>query len=278
MSSRLETDTHGGFVDVQYKTIYCLTTAKVPTLDAEWRLEDTAFNKTAVVIQRLMIKTSKIQVQVTEIMNNLGRTLDNVELILDIICRAQAVDQEVTTWQQNVPENWHYTTVAWEDNVLNRDYAKAEVFPGRVDVYNDISMARVMNEARACRLILHSLIVRCAAWICSPVDYRTTLEYATAASVCRDVIADIIASVPYHFGWHLKRKNVIRNTSISTFACGEEDTPKGLAGYFVTWPLTCVVAQDYTTDTQRAWVVAERWKRSRYQICACPDSGMCFST
>lgn len=41
---------------------------------------------------------------------------------------------------------------------------------------------------------------------------------------------------------------------LSGFACGEEESLKGLAGYFLTWPLGCVVGQDYTTDSQRAWV------------------------
>jgi hypothetical protein len=30
---------------------------------------------------------------------------------------------------------------------------------------------------------------------------------------------------------------------------------KGLAGYFLTWPLACVMNQDYVTDHQRQWIV-----------------------
>jgi len=97
--------------------------------------------------------------------------------------------------------------------------------------------------------------VRCAAWVCSPVDYRTTPEYATAARTCVEVITDVIASVPYHLGWHLKRPDVVQRHDLSGFACGEEECMKGLAGYFLTWPLTVVNGQDYTTDAQRAWVV-----------------------
>ncbi|KAL8341318.1 hypothetical protein RB598_003319 [Gaeumannomyces tritici] len=131
---------------------------------------------------------------------------------------------------------------------------RAEVFPGRVDMYPDFWIASVTNMCRTSRLIMASIIVRCAAWVCSPVDYRTTPEYATAARTSVDVITDIIASVPYHLGWHLSRKDVIARHDLSGFACGSDEVVKGLSGYFLTWPLTCVHSQDYTTDAQRAWV------------------------
>ncbi|KAI1428954.1 hypothetical protein F5Y12DRAFT_782219 [Xylaria sp. FL1777] len=238
-------------------SVYCLTASKAPTMGAEWWLDNTVFSKTAVVIQGLMIRTSEIRAQIAQLIDTLTKTPENVELMLEIIRKAKAVDQEVVAWQQNqrVSEDWNYRTVAWEDSVLNGDYAKAEVFPGRVDVYNDIWIGSVSNSARTVRLILHAAIVRCTAWVCSPVDYRTTPEYATAAGVCRDAITDIIASVPYFLGWHLKRKDVGVKTKFGTFACGEEDRAKGLAGYLVTWPLTCVISQDYATDAQRAWVL-----------------------
>ncbi|KAI1277829.1 hypothetical protein F5Y07DRAFT_388174 [Xylaria sp. FL0933] len=238
-------------------SVYCLTAARAPTMGAEWWLENTVFSKTAVIIQRLMIKTSELRAQIAQVIDTLTKTPDNVELMLEIIRKAKAIDQEVVAWQQKegASEDWRARTVAWEDSVLNGDYARAEVFPGRVDVYNDIWIGSVANSARTVRLILHSAIVRCAAWVCAPVDYRTTPEYATAAGVCRDAITDIIASVPYFLGWHLDRKDVREKTNFGTFACGEEDRAKGLAGYLVTWPLTCVISQDYATDAQRAWVL-----------------------
>ncbi|KAI3339339.1 hypothetical protein F4824DRAFT_508711 [Ustulina deusta] len=238
-------------------SVYCLTASQAPSMGAEWWLDSTVFSKTAAAIQRLMIKTSEIRAQIMQLIDTLTKTPENIELMLDMIRKAKATDQEVLEWQQTQggSEDWHYKTVAWEDSVLNGDYARAEVFPGRVDVYNDIWIGSVANSARTVRLILHSAIVRCAAWVCSPVDYRTTPEYATAAGVCRDAITDIIASVPYFLGWHLKRKDVSDKTNFGTFACGEEDSAKGLAGYLVTWPLTCVISQDYATDAQRAWVL-----------------------
>ncbi|EPE03659.1 negative acting factor [Ophiostoma piceae UAMH 11346] len=39
------------------------------------------------------------------------------------------------------------------------------------------------------------------------------------------------------------------------FMLGDETELKGLAGYFLAWPLTNVASQDYTTDEQREWAV-----------------------
>jgi hypothetical protein len=130
----------------------------------------------------------------------------------------------------------------------------AEVFPGRIDAYQDLWVVSVWNLMRCSRIILASLIVRCAAWVCAPVDYRTTPEYATAARTCVDNITDIISSVPYQLGWFSNRRELLERANLSAFGCGEEDALKGLPGYFLTWPLTCVQGQDYTTDAQRAWV------------------------
>lgn len=264
-------------------------------MGAEWWLEDTTFSSTALAVQRIMIKTSEVRARAAQLVDQLSarRSPEGAELMLEVIRRAQALDQDVVAWQRSVPSAWHHRTVAWEDSVAGGDYAAAEVFPGRVDVFEGVWIGSVANSARAVRLILHSIIVRCAAWVCAPVDYRTTPEYATAAGVCRDAITDIIASVPYFLGWHLKKKNKQQHPSsfssssfatagsdeeqplkFGTFACGEEDCAKGLAGYLVTWPLTCVISQDYATDAQRAWVMGRLAKVGselgvRYALAMC---------
>lgn len=208
--------------------------------------------------------------------------------ILSLMRRSQDLDRAIVDWMACLPPHWHYRTLCWQNYVANTDYAHAEVFPGRVDVYNDVWIASVWNMARVTRLILASITVRCAAWACSPVDYRTTPEYAHSARVCAEVIGDVLASVPYHLGWHYRtkrrqqgqgqgqdRSNRNRNWNdhdhdddeedgevdaqkeeqLSGFGCGEdEDGIKGLSGYFLTWPLACVMGQDYLTEDQRTWV------------------------
>ncbi|KAI2779388.1 hypothetical protein F4815DRAFT_493989 [Daldinia loculata] len=240
--------------------IHSLTAGTAPIMGAEWWIDDAIRDKTAASCHRLMIKLGECRAEVTRLVNSMARTPDNIEIMMDMLRRIQTVDQEVVAWMRNVPEDWRFRTVTWEDHVPNGDYSKAEVFPGRVDVYHDLYIISVWNTSRTARLVLASLVMRCAAWICSPVDYRTTPEYATAARTCVETITDIIASVPYQLGWRLNKNNRRythhhqNQQQQSGFPCGEENHPKALAGYLLTWPLICLHSQDYTTDAQRAWI------------------------
>ncbi|KAI0381123.1 hypothetical protein F5Y04DRAFT_84351 [Hypomontagnella monticulosa] len=247
--------------------IHSLTSGTAPIMGTEWWMDDAVRDGTAAKSHRLMIKTGELRAEVTRLMNSMPRSPEKIEVMLAMIRRVQAVDQEVVAWMRNVPDEWRFRTVAWEDHVPGGDYAKAEVFPGRVDMYNHFYMASVWNISRTARLVLASLVVRCAAWVCSPVDYRTTPEYATAARTCVDTITDIIASVPCQLGWR-PGKGGRRSTSSSSSSSpsfqssssspSQPSDPKpqvqALAGYFLTWPLTCMNSQDYTTDAQRAWI------------------------
>ena len=223
-------------------------------MGVDWWFYDAIIDQVAAVCQRLNLLTSELRAEVTNTMTRVSRTPENVELILSLMRRAQAIDAQLAEWMRTLPDNWQFKTLCWQDQLPDGNYAAAEAFPGRVDVYNDFWIASVWNLARSARLILMSLTVRCAAWAVSPVDYRTTPEYATAARTAVDTITDILASVPYHLGWHNKRAQLFKNGEPAGFACGEDHSMKGLAGYFLTWPLGCVVIQDYLTDAQRRWV------------------------
>lgn len=254
---QIRTDT-GKLLFIAVRTqmiVHTLTAGKAPIMGVDWWFHDAVKDQVAAECQRINIKTSEMRAEVFRVMSTVARTPENMELMLALIRRAQIIDSESQRWMKNVPDSWKWKSVAWEDSVPSGDFSRAEVFPGRVDVYRDFYIASVWNMARVSRLILASVAVRCAAWVCAPVDYRTTPEYATAARTCVDMITDIIASVPYHLGWHLRReRKQLLDKQLSGFACGEEDSLKGLAGYFLTWPLACVQGQDYTTDAQRSWI------------------------
>ncbi|KHE79028.1 hypothetical protein GE21DRAFT_10302, partial [Neurospora crassa] len=304
--------------------IHALTSGCPPIMGVDWWLPDNAVNDSyAAHCCRLNLQTSELRAEVTRLMthgiaasaagtspsspssprsssaqSSPSSTYEQrTAQILSLMRRSQDLDRAVVDWMACLPPHWHYRTLCWQNYVANTDYAHAEVFPGRVDVYNDVWIASVWNMARVTRLILASITVRCAAWACSPVDYRTTPEYAHSARVCAEVIGDVLASVPYHLGWHYRtkkrrqqgqgqgqdRSNRNRNWNdddeeeeeeeeedegeedgeddeqkeeqLSGFGCGEDDDGiKGLSGYFLTWPLACVMGQDYLTEDQRTWV------------------------
>jgi hypothetical protein len=233
--------------------VQTMSTGTPPMYGTEWWVADAVSNEIAAENMRLNIRTAELRAELARVMT-LQRTPEHIEVVLDMIRRAQMVDQEIVNWMGSTPVRWQFKAVTWEDHVPNGDYTKAEVYPGRVDMYPDFWIASIWNLGRVSRIVLSSVIVRCAAWVCAPVDYRTTPEYATAARTVVESITDILASVPYHLGWHMRRKDVLFKTDMSSFACGKEEVQKMLAGYFLTWPLACIYGQDYMTDNQRAFV------------------------
>ncbi|KAK1251410.1 hypothetical protein MKX07_006889 [Trichoderma sp. CBMAI-0711] len=235
--------------------VHTLSTAKPPLMQVEWWVNsDAVRDMYASQCQRLAIRAGEIRAEVNRLMSQLPRNMESVEALRDMIRQAQAVDFECIQWAETLPEDFRYRTILWQDEIPDADYYQLEVFPGRVDAYPDLWVASLWSMMRVSRIILASLVIRCAAWVSSPVDYRMAPEYATARRICVENITDLIASVPYQLGWFSTRKHLFQQASLSSFACGEDDTTKSLSGYFLTWPLACIQGQDYTTDNQRAWV------------------------
>ena len=234
--------------------IHTLSSGNPPTMGVEWWMNDAVKDSNAADCQRLSIRVAELRAEVNRLLVALPRTPENVEVMFEMLRTCQNIDQEFTHWSQGLPAAYDWQTVAWEDHVPNGDYTQAEVYPGRVDAYQDLYIASVWNLMRSSRVILASLIVRTVAWICAPLDYRTTPEYATAARICVETINDIIASVPYQLGWFANRKHLLDRANLSGYGCGDEDALKGLPGYFLTWPLTCIYSQDYASDSQRMWI------------------------
>ncbi|KAM4065043.1 fungal specific transcription factor [Hirsutella rhossiliensis] len=234
--------------------IHSLSTGKAPSLGIEWWANDPVCNGHTAEFQQLSGRTGLLRNEVNSLLGTLARTPENTKLMKEFIRRCRALDKEVVDWLQGLPDIYRWKTVAWEDYNPKRDYAKAEAFPGRVDLYRDLWVVNMWNVMRCMRIVLASLIIRLTAWIISPADYRTTPEYAAISRTCGEAIADIIASIPYQLGWFSRRKDLHVAEQLSGFACGEDNTNKSLAGFFAIWPLVCVQGQDYLTDLQRVWV------------------------
>ncbi|KAF4510167.1 hypothetical protein G6O67_002079 [Ophiocordyceps sinensis] len=234
--------------------IHSLSTGKAPNMNIEWWTHDSVSSGHSAEFQQLSGRTGLLRNEVNSLLGTLTRTPGNTKLMEACIQRCRALDKEVVEWLHGLPDVYGWKTVAWEDYNPKRDYAKAEAFPGRIDLYRDLWVVNMWNVMRCMRIVLASLIIRLTAWTISPADYRTTPEYAAVSRTCGEAIADIIASIPYQLGWFSRRKHLRVVEQLSGFACGEDNTNKSLAGFFAIWPLVCVQGQDYMTDLQRMWV------------------------
>lgn len=223
--------------------------------DMEWWISDAAKDEIGTFVTKLNLQAAELRAEANTLASY-PRTPENFPKAHSLIKRAQVMEQEYQAWEDSLPENWRIRTVAWVDNVPGGDITRADVCPGKVDMYDDIWIANVYNHARVSRLFMAGVIVRCAAWLCYPVDYRTTPEYAMSAKLCVDIISDVIGSTPYHLGWRLSQQGDLTPGDFSGFATGNDDltSAKALGGFFCIWPLFCVSCLDYTSDSQRQWI------------------------
>lgn len=182
-------------------------------------------------------------------------TAENVEKVLKLLRRAEALDQDYMDWIKDLPPNWEIKTVSWIDGEVS-DLENSLVHPGRVDAYGELWMAYKYNIVRGCRLFIWTVILRCVAWLGDPRDYRLTPEYAMATRVCQQLVEDIVSSVPYFFGWNRTTNSAMADKS--NFACGATDytAVRPLAGLFVMWPLFAAASSDFASPSQRIFLRA----------------------
>jgi len=249
---------HALFIAVRTQMIInCMSASRAPDLGTDWWIADAVKEHTAQIVTKLQLHTAELRADVNRCMMMIPRNPENIAKVLDLMRRAQDIEQGFLEWIGDLPDVWRFETAAWVDNVSVSDLLQSDVFPGKVDVYSDMWIACVWNMARVSRLFLSGIVVRCAAWICSPVDYRTTPEYASAARLGVDMINDIIASIPFLLGWRTENDVQLRPADVSAFACGDDRDAaacKGLGAYFCIWPLFSSNCSDFTTDAQRTWI------------------------
>jgi hypothetical protein len=230
--------------------------SKAPSLGVDWWIADAGKDdRMNTFLPSLSLRIAELRAEINTALTTYPRTPEYFQEVLAFMKTAQALENEYQEWEALLPDRLRPRTCAWVDHIPGGDISKAEVCPGKVDMFEDIWIANMWNAARVARLFISGVIVRCAAWICSPVDYRTTPEYATAVRLCADLVTDIIASIPYHLGWRVGEGGTLRGGNDFT-AFGEADnftSPKAIGGFFCMWPLFSVTNTDYVTDSQRQW-------------------------
>ncbi|ROV92767.1 hypothetical protein VMCG_09081 [Cytospora schulzeri] len=221
-----------------------------------WLPESVAEDSIGARCQRFSLETSDLRAEVTRLMASLPRNDQGLDIMLEMLRKVQGLDHRIASWLRSLPAEYQPTPLYWEDKVLGDGEAKhTAVYPGRVDVYYDLMIANAWNASRSTRIILMSLLIRVAAWLCSPADFRSTPEYATAVRTSKTNIADIISTVPYMLRMHRANIPYPGTSAPGAFACGDDEQSKMLGGLMVAWPLSTVRTSDYTTDEQRDWAV-----------------------
>jgi hypothetical protein len=236
--------------------INCMSSSRPPEMGTDWWITDAPKDEIAQNVTRLNLRTAELRAEVNNVMTTTPHNAENLEKVLAVMRKVQAIDKEHEDWAKYLPEEWKPKTVGWLDSIGNTDLTDAPIYPGKIDVYTDVWQACVWNLWRVSRLLVAGLIIRCVAWISAPVDYRTTPEYAKAARVGFEMISDIIAAIPFHLGWtYNEDMGQVVPGDLSGFACGENlSNGRALGGFFTIWPLFSANCSDFATDAQRKWI------------------------
>lgn len=230
------------------KTIHCIANSKAVDPAVDWMAVE-ADDSVVQTFASINLKMAALRADNDKTTTLKLHSAENTEKVLKLLRRAEALDQEYLDWIAALPAGWEIKTVAWVDGDV-QDISTSLIHPGRVDAYGELWMAYKYNVVRSCRLFIWTTILRCAAWLGYPHDYRLSPEYTTASRICRQLIEDIVASVPYFFGWNCENNSAMN--ARANFACGTNDpTVKPLTGIFVMWPLFAAAASDFATPSQR---------------------------
>ncbi|CAK7231480.1 hypothetical protein SEUCBS140593_007936 [Sporothrix eucalyptigena] len=243
---------------------HSMTADTPPTYNINWWAGESILDFATTRMQRFLLEVSQLRRELERhIMACAGQQTIAPAQFTMYLLRVKAIDNEMASFLSSLPDSFKPYTVALASDVPGGDYAHADAFPGRVDVYPDLTIAGVWLSIRASRLVMSCFVTRCMALTEGPV-FRSSPEYAEEVRRCSALIADIVAAVPYFLGntpslQHQPPSSFGSSSSApsSRFACGDDHghvMPKVLSGYLLAWPLAGTYTHDYCTPAQRAYM------------------------
>jgi hypothetical protein len=222
-------------------------------MGAGWWMKFGSRSETASACALLNLRTAELRAE-SDNLAQASRTPDNIEKVLQLMRQAESLEADYVAWERGVPEEWKYSHATWIDSLPEDDNGKSGIFPGRIDSYSELWIASVWNLYRASSLLICSVILRNTAWLCAPSDYRLTSEFSRVQRRARDLIEDIIASIPMFLGCKLDTVN-FDFLDRGGFVCGEGGVAgRSLCGLFIVWPILSTLHSDFATDAQRKYL------------------------
>jgi hypothetical protein len=182
----------------------------------------------------------------------------DIAWIQRLVCRASALDFELSTWENSVPISWSYAVALNADNPTSSKFV-----PRVVHRYPDLYIARVWNFYRVSRLILQSILLRAASRLLTSTDIHSWgINSGEIERRSVGLVDDICASVPYLLGHDLSKMKLH-----STHSRREQDhswlhaspvvknNVNSRAGKFsVIWPLHVACSARSVPLTQKTWM------------------------
>jgi len=124
---------------------------------------------------------------------------------VEIISTAIGIENDLSTWVSDLPPLWRYRTFMRETvHYIYGDY---------YHIYQSSWHACIWNYYRACRILVHSILLHNLNTLASPVSLARPalvsaycLQRAKSQTVLSRIPLDICASIPYQLGLHDREK------------------------------------------------------------------------
>ncbi|KUJ18512.1 uncharacterized protein LY89DRAFT_498195 [Mollisia scopiformis] len=176
------------------------------------------------------------------------RTTSKTVKVVELLHKARTLEKEYREWFESLSSS--YSAMAWLDSetTTTTNIATSISHPGRIDQYEELYQAYEYNVARSSQILIWTIILRCIAWLREDTDYRISTEYRDAARRCRELIQDIVSSIPYCFLWDQDCSTMMPDKV--RFSC-EHVEMKGVSAVYLMWPLYVAGNSDFATSSQR---------------------------
>jgi len=234
-----------------YQVINCFVSSTPPPLGVGWWMQMGTRDGIPCQCARLNLETATLHAKANDVLSEAAVNLTDTDKILEIVTMCQDVELKFKDWESSLHPTWRFSSVAWIDHIDCDQLEHSPLFPGRLDEYMDISIATAWNMMRANRILLAAGIVRAGAWLHPQQDYHITPEFISTAQISKNLIEDIIASVPMFLG---RLPHAMTQNRTPAFDKEALEGKSSLA-LFILWPLFIVSISDHTTDEQRKWAL-----------------------
>lgn len=200
------------------------------------------------------VEIAHLRYSIEKLLRNTPYTPDKRHNVMVLMQQCQRLERELDDWHTTFSKTYKYWAATWVGKPpAGQTLDQVEAYPGPVFVFDDLYSCTILISLWTMRLLMQWHIIRCAAWIKHPDDYRTTLEYENGFRVGVELVSNIVASVPYQLGWFNTRKHLLGTTELPSFACGEDFHSKGLGSEHISLMLGILSISDFATPRQRAW-------------------------
>lgn len=172
-----------------------------------------------------------------------------------IIESALLLDAEVTAWAIDIPVSWRYRILTIPSQI--RDMCAANGVYGKTyHIYEDLYICNIWNNWRSMRLVINEMIMENTRQIqglhSEDAGSRDMVEYSGIAArseqIMQQMQADIVASVPYHFG-------TTDDLTAASRDVGDTRDITTMAGHILMWPLFLAVDCTDSPPDLRNWAI-----------------------